>query len=85
MNQTATPQRVTFSVLGSGRSRTGVVRDGNAKLGPVAARIARTLGLVGGFECLNAQHEVLSPEMHLSDLPDEDVRLVPEHTPAGGA
>jgi hypothetical protein len=63
------------------------VKNGDAKLGDVASRVARSFGLVGGFECLNptANNEVLSPELRLRDLPGDEVLLASEHTPASPA
>lgn len=82
MQQTEHRRKLTFSVVGSGQSRSGYVSNGRAKLGDVAARVAHTLGLTGGFQCLTPESELLSPETPLEDLPTEDVRLVSDHTPA---
>ena len=82
MQQTQDARKVTFSVLGSNLSRTGLVRNGRATLGAVAARVARTLGLAGTFQCLTPESQLLSPDMALEDLPTDDVKLVSDHTPA---
>ena len=87
MGASQAPRTLTFSILGTGHSRTGVIKNGNATLGDVAPHAARSLGLVGGFECLRpaAQGtEVLSPEIRLKDLPGDEVYLASEHTPANG-
>jgi len=82
--QATAVRRVRFSVLGNGRSRTGIVRNGKARLGDVAPAIAGRLGLVGAFECLDAKHnhEILSPDLKLDELPTDEVAFVSEHTPA---
>jgi hypothetical protein len=83
MQQTKDQRRkITFSVVGSDQSRSGYVNNGRAKLGDVATRVARMLGLAGGFQCLTPESELLSPETPLEDLPTEDVRIVSDHTPA---
>ena len=75
-------RKITFSVVGSDVSRSGYVMNGRATLGSVAARVARSMGLAGGFQCLTPESELLSPETPLEDLPTEDVRLIADHTPA---
>ena len=77
-------RRIRFSVLGNGRSRTGIVRNGKARLGDVAPSIARRLGLAGAFECLDVKHNnrILPAEIRLDELPTDEVAFVSEHTPA---
>jgi hypothetical protein len=82
MNTGVTEQKLTFRVHGRDPLQ-GTVKNGNARLGEVAARIAKRLSLAGTLECLNRKGEVLSPECRLADLPNnEEIVLAPELTPA---
>ena len=75
-------KELTFKVDGQKPMR-GKVKNGNARLGEVAARIARRFNLAGTLECLNRKGEVLSPDCCLDDLPNkEEIVLAPELTPA---
>ena len=82
--KTSAQRKLTFRVMGNRDPLTGVVRNPNATLGQVAAKVARKLGIAGTFECLNGKSEVLSPEIKLADLPDADseITLASELTPA---
>ncbi len=75
--------QLTFRALGR-EPLTGAVKNPNAKLGTVAARVAARLGVAGTFECLNHQtSEVIDPETPLADLPENsEILLAPELTPA---
>ena len=75
---------LTFRVMGNRDPLTGVVKNPNATLGQVAAKVARKLGIAGTFECLNRESEVLLPDTKLADLPDADseITLASELTPA---
>jgi hypothetical protein len=75
---------LTFRVMGSRDPLTGKVKNPNATLGQVAAKVARKLGIAGTFECLNRKSEVLLPETKLADLPDGDteITLASDLTPA---
>ena len=74
-------KQITFRALGR-EPLTGVVRNPDAKLGAVAAKIATKLGLAGVFECINTREEVISPDTRLADLPDTEITLASELTPA---
>ena len=61
---------------------TGRVKNPSAKLGAVAAKVAARFGIAGTFECIGKQGEALDPETPLSDLPEEEITLASELTPA---
>ena len=82
MNENAARnQQVTFRALGR-EPVTGTVKNADAPLGKVAAKVAATLGIAGTFECLDTNSEVISPETRLADLPDGEITLASELTPA---
>ena len=54
----------------------------NVPLGEVAASVAARWDMAGTFECLNSKCETLSPETPIADLPDEEITLASELTPA---
>ena len=72
---------VTFRAFGR-KPLTGSVKNPNARLGDVAPRIAAHMGLGGTFECLNKASEAIDPQTRLVDLPDGEITLSPDLTPA---
>lgn len=74
-------RQLTFRVLG-GEPITGTVKNPDATLGKVAAKVAAKLGIAGAFECLNAKQDTISPQTRLADLPDEEITLASDLTPA---
>lgn len=72
---------ITFRAPGR-EPLTGVVKNPSAKIGAVAARVALKMGLAGGFECLTRESEAIDPETPLADLPDTEITLASELTPA---
>jgi hypothetical protein len=75
-------KRLTFRALGR-KPITGRVRNPDARLGDVAARVANRVGIAGAFEALDPRGRVISPDTPLDDLPeDEPVTLASDLTPA---
>jgi hypothetical protein len=72
---------VTFKMPG-GRTITGQVKNPQATLGAVAGRLAARHGLAGTFELVNKDGVTLDPNTQLESLPDEEVTLASELTPA---
>ena len=58
------------------------VNNPKASLGSVAAKAASKLNVAGAFEILDSKQDRLSPETHLEDLPESDITLSPNLTPA---
>ena len=79
----AAGRQLTFRVLGR-EPVTGTVKNPDATLGKVAAKVAAKLGIAGAFECVNAKQETISPQTRLVDLPDEEITLASDLTPAQG-
>jgi len=82
--QTKPGRKITFRALGRAPV-TGVVRNPEALLGTVAAKVASRLGIAGSFEILDDRSEVLSPQTPLKDLPEREeaeYTLASELTPA---
>ena len=65
-----------------GKTLTGEVKNPNGTLGNTAAKVAAKFGIAGTFECLNPDNKPVSPETRLADLPDEEITLSSELTPA---
>ena len=78
----ATRKQLTFRTLGQ-EPVTGWVNNPDATLGSVAVKVAANSGIAGTFECLDQKGQVLSPQTRLADLPDEEITLASELTPAG--
>jgi hypothetical protein len=72
---------IRFRTL-NGRTFRGAVKKPSARLGPVAARIAARAGLAGTFEMVGKNGATLDPCTELKDLPDEEITLVSELSPA---
>ena len=73
---------LTFRTL-DGRAYTGAVKNGAAKLGSVASRLATRAGLSGTFELVDKEGVSLDPNTPLEDLPDgEEIAIASELTPA---
>ena len=79
--QNGKQKTLTFRVPGQGRL-SGIVKNPEAELGKVASGVAEKLGIAGAFECLDKSSQVISPETRLADLPDEDITLASNLTPA---
>ena len=79
--KTTREKQLTFRVLGH-EPLTGTVKNPDAQLGKIAANVAAKLGIAGTFECLDRNSETLSPEMRLADLPDDEITLASDLTPA---
>jgi hypothetical protein len=77
----ATEKHLTFRVLGR-EPVSGRVKDPQATLGEVSQHVAARLGIAGAFECLDSKNRELSPETRLADLPEEEITLATELTPA---
>jgi len=79
----AAEKQVTFRLLGGGREPiTGRVRNMDATLGSIVARAASKLGLAGAVEALDRNGEVLPSDTRLADLPDQEITLASDLTPA---
>ena len=74
-------QSLTFRTVG-GRSFTGTVKNPAATVGSVAGRLAARAGLAGTFELVNTQGITLDPSTRLEDLPEGEITLASELTPA---
>ncbi len=73
---------LTFKTL-DGRTFSGEVKNGAAKLGSVASRLASRAGLSGTFELVDHEGVSLDPNTPLDDLPDgEEIAIASELTPA---
>jgi len=81
MNTSTSEQTLSFRVLGR-EPVSGKVKNPHATLGKVAAKVASKMGLAGSYEAVNKKGEVLSPDTRLVDLPDEEITLASELTPA---
>ena len=74
-------QSLTFRTVG-GRSFTGTVKNPSASVGSVASRLAARAGLAGTFELVDNKGLTLDPSTRLEDLPDSEITLASELTPA---
>ena len=75
---------ITFRSL-DGRLFPARVKNGQAKLGNVASRLAaRAAGYAGAVELISTKTgETLTPDTKLEDLPDEsEITMAPDLTPA---
>jgi len=73
---------LTFKTL-DGRTFSGEVKNGAARLGSVASRLAGRAGLSGTFELVDREGVSLDPNLPLDDLPDgEEIAIASELTPA---
>jgi len=73
---------LTFKTL-DGRTFSGEVKNGAARLGSVASRLASRAGLSGTFELVDREGVSLDPNLPLDDLPDgEEIAIASELTPA---
>ena len=81
---TAKGKQLTFHVRGR-EPLTGVMKNPDAPLGKVAAKLAAKLGIAGTFECLDRNERTISPETRLADLPDDEITLASDLTPASQA
>ena len=73
---------VTFKTVGNQKPLVGRPKNPDATLGSIGPHVAKQLGVAGTFEFLDSKNEVLDPDMRLADLPDEEITLAPELTPA---
>jgi len=83
-NNTANEKQLKFHVPGGQLLRCRV-RNPDAQLGKLAASVAARLGVAGTFECLDRNSETISPETSLADLPDDEITLASDLTPASAA
>ena len=83
-NHTASEKQLTFHAPGGQRLRCRV-RNPDAPLGKVVASVAARLNVAGTFECLDRNSETISPETRLADLPDDEITLASDLTPASAA
>ena len=73
---------LTFKTL-DGRTYTGAVKNGTARLGAVASRLASRAGLSGTFELVDKRGLSMDPNTPLEDSPDgEEIAIASELTPA---
>jgi hypothetical protein len=79
-NKTST-KKLTFRALGC-KPISGLVKNPDATLGQVSAKVAAKMGIAGVFECLDPKDNTLSPYTRLADLPDEEITLSTDLTPA---
>lgn len=79
--ETTNERVMTFRVPGR-EPLKGVIKNPDATLGKVAASVAQRQGLAGTYECLSRDGESLSPDMRLADLPDDEITLASDLTPA---
>jgi len=79
----AEPQRLRFHLLGdAGAVQTALVKNPDATIGSVSSKVAARLGIAGTFESLRKNGEAIAPDTRLADLPEPDVYLASDLTPA---
>lgn len=76
-------KKLTFRAVGC-KPVSGWVKNPDATLGQVSAKVAAKMGIAGIYECLDPKEEgkALSPDTRLADLPDEEITLASDLTPA---
>lgn len=74
-------KKLTFRAVGC-KPVSGRVKNPDATLGQVSAKVAAKLGIAGVFECLDQKDNTLSPDTRLADLPVEEITLSSDLTPA---